>query len=410
MEAGQLLDPQTGQVTTNAVVLVEDGRITRSGRADEVSLPRDAVRIDAHHLLLLPGLIDCHVHLCDEGNGVDAAEVLATPPSLMVLRAVAACARTLEAGFTTVRDAGGTPSGVKLAVDRGIFSGPRMLLAITILSQSGGHTDQRFPCGVDVPMLLPPTSAEMPHSVVDGVEPMRQRVREILRAGADWIKICTSGGVLSLGDEPGHAAFTTGEIFAAVDEAATRGKKVMAHAQAAAGVKNAVRAGVSTIEHGIWLDEEAIELMVGAGSILVPTLLAPHWVSRHASNGRMPAWAAEKARQVTADHAESFARAHAAGVRIAFGTDTGVGPHGTMGEELLLMNRAGMEPLDCVRAATCGAARALGLEGEVGTIADGARADLVGVAGNPLDDLGLLATPQNIALVMKGGTVVKRPR
>src|SRR5262249_18570163 len=161
--------------------------------------------------------------------------LLSTPPSLTLLNAVSSCRSTVEAGFTTVRDAGGTPAAVRMAVEHGYFPGPRMLLAIQILSQTGGHADQRFPCGVDLPWNPAP---DLPSCVVDGVEPMRQRVREVIRAGADWIKLCTSGGVLSPGDAPHHAAFTIEEIEAAVREAATQGRRVMAHAQAAAGVKN----------------------------------------------------------------------------------------------------------------------------------------------------------------------------
>ena len=227
--------------------------------------------------------------------------------------------KTLEAGFTTVRDAGGTPQGVRMAVERGLFPGPRMVLAIQILSQTGGHADSHFPCGASVSLMNVP---EIPPSVVDGVEPMRKRVRELIRAGADWIKLCTSGGVLSPGDAPHQATFTLDEIRAAVEEAATQGRQVMAHAQANAGIKNALRGGVKTIEHGIWLDDDAIEMMLDGDRRLVPTLVAPQWVIRHAENGRMPAYAAEKGRAVIEDHTESIRKAIEARVKVAFGTDS----------------------------------------------------------------------------------------
>jgi imidazolonepropionase-like amidohydrolase len=367
-------------------------------------VPADAVRIDAEGLNLLPGLIDCHVHLVAGGNGIDLGELLATPPSLALLQAVASSASTLEAGFTTVRDAGGAPQGLRMAIERGYFPGPRLRLAITILSQTGGHADGTFPCGVSLSLVNAP---DLPAGVVDGIEPMRQRVRQIIRSGADWIKLCTSGGVLSPGDAPHHATFTLEEIRAAVEEAATQGRPVMAHAQANQGIKNALRAGVATIEHGIWLDGDACEMMLDGGRALVPTLVAPVWVIRHAENGRMPAYSADKAGPVMDDHRASIRMALEAGVKIAFGTDTGVGPHGTQGEEFLLLNQLGMQPLDCIRSATTVAAQVLGMAGQVGTLAPGAFGDLVGVAGDPRQDISLLAHAENVQLVVKGGDVVK---
>jgi len=406
--ADRLLNPVTGAFVERPVVVAGDGRVRAAGRRETVAVPADAEKVDASGLTLLPGLIDCHVHLCSAGTGIDMTERVMTPPSLALLRAVAACRLTLEAGFTTVRDAGGAPNGLRLAVDRGFFPGPRMLLAITILSQTGGHADGHFPCGVSFSGLgLSAEGGEVPLSVVDGVENMRQRVREIIRAGADWIKLCTSGGVLSPGDSPHHAAFTIDEIRAAVEEAATQGRRVMSHAQAAAGIRNALNAGVFTIEHGIWIEDDIIELMLRGGNVLVPTLVAPQWVIRHAENGRMPAYAATKGRQVVADHSASIRKAIESGVTVAFGTDTGVGPHGSMGEEFLLLNRLGMTPLDCIRSATVVAAKALSIEKMAGHVGEGAWADLIGVPGDPLANLELVAKPENVQLVIKGGAVMK---
>ena len=399
-----LLDPATGDTVRNATVLVEDGRVLKSGPRDQVSVPSDAVRVDAEGLTLLPGLVDCHVHLRSTGTGRDMGEWLATPPSLWVLQTVPAAARTLEAGFTSVRDAGGSPAAVRMAIDRGLFPGPRMMVAVTAISQTGGHTDQHFMCGADIR----PPIADVPNSVVDGAESMRKRVREILRAGADWIKLCTSGGVLSPNDSPQHPTLTVEEIRAAVEEASAKGRQVMAHAQATAGIKNALSAGVATIEHGIWLDDDAIEMMLDGGRALVPTLVAPLWVIRHAEAGRMPKWAADKGRAVFEDHKASVRRAIEARVTIAFGTDTGVGPHGTMGEEFLLLRELGMEPIDCIRSATTVAAEVIGWKGRVGTLSPGAFGDVIGVAGDPLADLELLARRENIRLVVKGGEIVKR--
>jgi imidazolonepropionase-like amidohydrolase len=402
VHADGLLDPATGETTRDAVVVIEDGHVTHAGKRMNAQVPRDAETIDASGLTILPGLIDCHVHLTSLGEGLDFARELTTPPTLELMRAVRAARRTLDAGFTSVRDAAGSPAGIRMAIDAGYFPGPRMFVTISALSQTGGHTDSHFMCGADLDIPLP----DRPYNVVDGVEAMRLRVREVIRAGADWIKLCTSGGVLSPGDQPHHTALTLDEIKAAVDEAATHGLKVMAHAQANAGIKNALKGGVATIEHGIWLDGDAIEMMLDGGNALIPTLVAPQWVIRHAEAGKMPAYAAGKARDVIKDHSASIRMAIEAGVKIAFGTDTGVGPHGSNGEEFLLMQQLGMTPIDCIRSATTVAAQTIGMKG-VGTLAPGSWGDLIGVPGDPLADLALLSKPDNVRLVMKGGDVVK---
>jgi imidazolonepropionase-like amidohydrolase len=402
--ADALYDPATAETVRPAAVVIDGGRVQAAGRRDQVHVPADAERVDAEGLTLLPGLIDCHVHLRSRGNGRDLAEQLQTPPSMWVLNAVPAARATLEAGFTAVRDAGGTPAGVRMAIDQGLFPGPRMKVAVTGLSQTGGHTDHTFACGVNISPALP----DVPSSVVDGVEPMRKRVRETIRAGADWIKLCTSGGVLSPNDSPHHPTLTLEEIRAAVEEAAAQGRKVMAHAQANAGIKNALRAGVATIEHGIWLDGDAIEMLLDGSRALIPTLVAPLWVIRHAEQGRMPAWAAEKGRAVFEDHKASIKLAIESGVEVAFGTDSGVGPHGSNGEEFLLLHELGMSPDDCLRAATTVAAKVVGWEGQAGTLEPGAFGDVVGVAGDPLENLELVARAENVRLVVKGGEVVKQ--
>jgi imidazolonepropionase-like amidohydrolase len=402
VHAGAVLDPATGETTREAVVVIEEGHVTHVGKRASAQVPRDAETIDAAGLTILPGLIDCHVHLTSLGEGLDFARELTTPPTLELMRAVRAARRTLDAGFTSVRDGSGSPAGIRMAIDAGFFAGPRMFVTVSALSQTGGHTDAHFMCGADLDIPLP----DRPYNVVDGVEAMRLRVREVIRAGADWIKLCTSGGVLSPGDQPHHSALTVDEIRAAVDEAATHGLKVMAHAQANAGIKNALKGGVATIEHGIWLDGDAIEMMLDGGNALIPTLVAPQWVIRHAEAGKMPAYAANKARDVIKDHTASIRLAVEAGVKIAFGTDTGVGPHGSNGEEFLLMQQLGMATIDCIRSATTVAAQTIGMKG-VGTLAPGSWADLVGVPGDPLADLTLLSKPENVHLVMKGGEVVK---
>jgi imidazolonepropionase-like amidohydrolase len=244
--------------------------------------------------------------------------------------------------------------------------------------------------------------------VVDGADQMRKATREILRAGADWIKLCTSGGVLSSGDSPRSPQLTVEEIAVAVYEAAAQGKRCMAHAQSTQGIKNALRAGVATIEHGIWLDDEAIQMMLDRGAYLVPTLKAPQDVIRvgEAKPQLVPAYAVEKARLVMADHVASFRRAVEAGVKVAMGTDTGVGPHGENAQELVLMAEHGMTPMQSIVASTRSAAEMLRLDDQVGTLAAGKFADLLMVDGNPLEEIGVVANPARRALVLKSGAPV----
>jgi len=250
-----LIDGTGSDPMPNATVVIDEGRIV-SVKAHGAT-PRGAQVIDGAGLTLLPGMLDTHVHFLFDGS--DIAKQLMTPYALRLYQAIPRAASTLDGGVTTVRDAGHAPAGLKQAIAQKLFPGPRMQVAVTILSQTGGHADQTMPCGACLSVPTP----DMPPSVVDGVEAMRQRVREILRAGADWIKLCATGGVLSPTDTPTSSQFTVEEIAAAVDEGRAHGDiAVMAHAQGTRGIKNAIRAGVKSIEHGIWLDDEAIEMMI----------------------------------------------------------------------------------------------------------------------------------------------------
>jgi imidazolonepropionase-like amidohydrolase len=375
------------------------------GRRKDVVAPRGAIVLEVDGQTILPGLIDCHVHLC-RAWGYDLLKRLMTPPSLDLLYAVPNARATIEAGITTVRDAGGTPAAVKTAVELGLFSGPRMLVAVSFLSQTGGHGDAMMPCCVDLGHILP---ADIPYGVVDGADQMRHKVREILRSGADWIKLCTSGGVLSPADSPEAAQFTIEEISVAVYEAAVRQKHCMAHAQSTRGIKNALQAGVTSIEHGIYLDDEAIQMMLERGAYLVPTLVAPQDVldQAEANPGKLPAYAIEKARQVMLSHRESFRRAVEAGVKVAMGTDSGVGPHGGNARELGLMVEHGdMSPMEAIVASTGHAAELLELDSMLGTLAPGKYADLLLVDGDPLADIHVLEDRCKLALILKGGEPV----
>jgi imidazolonepropionase-like amidohydrolase len=399
-----LIDGTGRDPVRNATVLIQDGRIISVGRDGQVSVPDGTEFIDADGRTLLPGMIDCHVHIMSQGFNI--MRELSTPPSLALLQCIPHLRATLDAGFTTVRDAGGAPLGVKMAVEQGILPGPRMQISVTVLSQTGGHGDPFTRSCIHLAVPLP----DVPGGVVDGIEPMRQRVREILRAGADWIKICTTGGVLSQTDAPSASQFTVAEIETAVYEAqADGGKQCMAHAQGTQGIKNAITAGVKSIEHGIWLDEEAIELMKQRDIFLVPTLVAPLQVIRQSERdgGAMPPWGVQKARAVAKDHAQSFRQAHEAGVKIAMGTDSGVGPHGENAEELELMVDHGMTAMDAIVSSTSRAATLLGVQDQFGTIESGKIADVLLVDGNPLDTIGILRDTTKITMVMKDGQVFK---
>lgn len=402
---GTLIDGTGKAPLPNGAVLIKDNRIHSTGRADTINLPNESIQeIDAGGGFILPGFIDTHVHLMLEG--VNLARDMVTPFSMRFFNAVQYMKNTLNAGVTSVRDAGGADAGVKQAVESGVVPGPRMQISITVLTITGGHGDGWMRSGMEYELF--PAYPGYPSARVDGVDDCRRKVREILRAGADIIKICSTGGVLSPTDHPEFTQFSPEELEVIVREAAyRRGIKVMAHAQGVDGIKNAVRAGIHSIEHGIFLDEEAIELMLKHGTYLVPTLLAPIAVLEAGEKGGMPEYGVRKSREVVEIHAESIARAHKAGVKIAMGTDAGVMPHGTNLRELGLMVNIGMTPMESIVATTKIAAHCLGWEDQVGTIEAGKLADVVLVKTNPLQDIRSLENNDNIALVMKDGKVVK---
>jgi len=401
IRCGTLIDGTGSDPIRGATVIFDTNTIVSIDRSG--SVPRDAEVIDATHLTVMPGMIDCHIHLSSSTWGLQ--ERLLTPYSLGIAHALNHARITLEAGFTSVRDAAGTPRGVRMAIDQGLFPGPRVRLAVSALSQTGGHGDSTMPNGANVR----PTNSEMPHTVVDGIEGVRRAAREVLRAGADQIKVHTSGGVMSPNDEPGATGFAPDEIAAIVYEARAAGKTVMAHAQATQGIKNAVLGGIHSIEHGIYLDEEVIEEMRRRGTYLVPTLVAPLWVIRRAESdpGSIPPYALRKAREVMADHQASFGLAVERGVRIAMGTDTGVGPHGSNAEELQRMVEGGMTPMQAIVATTRTAAECMRIAHLTGTLEVGKRADVLGVDGDPLTDISVLQDKAKLALIVRDGATFR---
>ena len=355
----------------------------------------ESVDVSGKHLL--PGLFDCHIHL--GWSHIDLQRYQRTPPGLLYYEAIAGMQETLRCGITTARDAAGVDLGTKRAVERGLITGPRMQIAIGMLSQTGGHGDDFLPSGGHA--FGPPTATH-PNTVVDGPDEVRKAVRELVRAGADVLKVATSGGVLSPESDPRHAHFQPDELEVMAAEARAAGIFMMAHAQGYDGVKNAIRAGFRSIDHGVFLDEEAIELMLENGTWLVPTLLAPQGVLSAAENGvSIAPESLAKARDLVEVHRESITKAAAAGVKIAMGTDCPVSPHGTNLGELSLMMECGLTAGEALYAATQSAADLMGLGDELGSIEAGKLADLVIVDGDPSDFENLKT---NIEQVWKAGT------
>jgi len=385
---GRVFDARSGTVGA-ADVVVEDGRVVEVGPR----LDGDEA-VDVSGRLVLPGLFDCHVHLA--ASTLDIGAAVYDPVSLRHYNAVANLRRTLDVGVTTVRDAGFVDQGVKVAVERGLVPGPRVRLAVNMVSQTGGHGDDWTPGGVGWP-----EDAGIPEALVDGVDSARRVVRLLVRAGADQIKVATTGGGLSAHTDPHVAQLREDELAEIVAEAAAAGRYVMAHAHSAAGVIAAVRAGVRSIEHGTLLTEEAVGLMAERGTYLVPTMSAPYGVIAAGEQGAsLPPGGVEKARELIEHHAASVRLAHEAGVPIAMGTDAPVSPHGQNLGELGHLVRAGLTPAEAWQSTTLTAARLMRLDDELGSLEPGKRADLVVLAGE-LDDLEKL--PARVEQVWKDG-------
>lgn len=406
LRAARLIDGTGRAPIVNAVVVVTDDRVTAVGPASSVRAPAGAKVIDLGDATLLPGFIDAHTHIIGRVLGDPEAEAAAVKDysSFGAIIAVANARRTLLAGFTTIRNVGARGAfddvALRKAIEEGWAEGPRMQTAGHSLGITGGHCDEN----AYRPGLL---DGSVRDGIADGPDEVRAAVRYQVKYGADVIKTCATGGVLSEGDAVGVTQYTAEEMKAVVDEASKLERKVAAHAHGAEGIKIATRAGVASIEHGSFLDAEGAKLMSERGTYLVPTLMAGEAVERLAKGGVLKGLRAEKALAAAAAMRNAIKLAVANRVPVALGTDAGVIPHGTNAREFtLLVEWGGMRPMDAIVAGTLNAARLLGWEKNLGTLEAGKLADIVAVAGDPLQDIRRMETT---TFVMKDGFVYKAP-
>jgi imidazolonepropionase-like amidohydrolase len=396
VKAGRLLDVKTGEMTRDQAIVIENGTIVSVGAAKDVNTAGATV-VDLSRATVLPGLIDAHTHLTGDANhfGYDGLGISVPREALTGAKNART---TLLAGFTTVRNLGaGGYSDVALrdAINAGDIPGPRMLVSGPALGITGGHCDNN---------LLPFEYHISEAGVADGVEAVQHKVREVIKYGADVIKICATGGVLSKGDDPNASQYTLEEMKTIVTEAHRLGRKVAAHAHGAQGVQLASEAGVDSIEHGHLMDDASIATLKKNGTYVVPTLYLMDWHRENASKTNMPDFMRRKMEQVSEQGQNNLKRAFAAGVKVAFGTDAAVYPHGLNAHEFAVYVRLGMTPLQAIRTATVNAADLLGWAGKVGSIEPGKWADIVAVDGDPLSDI---TTLQQVKFVMKDGEVIK---
>jgi len=388
-----------GNVLEDAMVVVEGSKIRQVSK-NNGKIPAGAEVLDMKGYTVLPGMVDSHVHLGGNGEPNRELDMLKELLPMTTLKAYVNAKADLMAGFTTVRtmgDRGFLDISLKKAIERGLVDGPRMKVSGEAISMTGGHGDR---------WLAPEVSANGYGVIADGPDELRKAARYQLKMGADFVKLMATGGVMSEGDEPGSPQLTEEEMRAAVEEAHKVGKKAAAHAQGTEGVKNAVRAGIDSIEHGIFLDDEAIGMMKERGVFLVATLVAPYNIKKYGREAGIPEHAVRKTEEIIGYHVNSFAKAYKAGVKIAMGTDaaTPFNKHGQNAQELELMVNAGVKPMDAVMAATKFGAELLGMSNSIGTLENEKEADMIAVNGDPLKDIALL---KNVKFVMKAGRIYK---
>lgn len=382
-----------GSVIKKGAIVVEGSSIAYVGSAQRMPISKKDTVIDLGGKTLLPGLIDCHVHLCLDGSPDPMTRLLGESLPMVTLKMARHARLTLEAGVTTIRDLGGrdyVDIAIRDGIATGLIPGPRMLCSGRAICMTGGHGWQ---FGREA----------------DGVDGVREAVREQLRAGVDVVKLMATGGILTKGVEPGSTQYSLEELMAGVEEAKKAGRRTATHAQGTEGIKNAIWAGIDSIEHGIFLDEEAVELMKERNVYFIPTLNAPYQIVKAGTKKGVPAFAVEKSKAVVSAHLESVRRAHKAAIPIAMGTDAGTpfNRHGENVMELELLTRVGMTPMEAIMAGTKVASEVLGLEKWLGTLESGKRADLIVVDGDPLEDIALLQDKERMKAVMKEGEFFK---
>jgi len=394
VHAGRLLDVKSGQTLTNQTIIIQNGKIASVGGKAE--LPAGATVIDLPTATVLPGLIDAHTHVTFNPNFGYSTLGISVPREALIGAKNARL--TLEAGFTTIRNVGArgyADVALRDAINAGDVPGPRMLVSGPALSITGGHCDNN---------LLPYDYHATSDGAADGIEAVQHKTREIIKYGADVIKVCATGGVLSKGDNPQHSQYTLEEMRAIVADAHRLGRKVAAHAHGAQGILWASMAGVDSIEHGSYIDDAAIAEMKKNGTYLVPTLYLMDWFFENAEKIGTPPDLIAKGREVMPAARKNVARAFAAGVKVGFGTDAAVYPHGMNAHEFAVYVKLGMTPLQAIQTATINDADLLGWSDKIGTIEPGKFADIIAVDGDPLADV---TTLERVKFVMKGGEVVK---
>jgi imidazolonepropionase-like amidohydrolase len=398
VRAGLLIDGYGGAPIEDAAILVEGKRIRAIGPEAVLRIPPGAETIDASGKTVMPGLIDCHVHIMSTSASME--QRLFTPKAVSYFQAAQNLERTLRAGFTTIRDAGGADPGVRQAIEMGLVTGPRLVVSGTI-GQTGGLAELRFPSGAEI-------LSEDSWRVCDGVDEVRKTMRKVLREGVDFVKIFTTGGVVAPQGSPFLAEWSPSELTVIVEEAERWGAGVMAHAEGNAGIKSALSAGVTSVEHGNVLDQEAIDQFLATGTFLVPTLHIVKVIAERGDTSGLSESSKRKEEQLAEEGEGSFRRAFEAGVRVALGTDAFIAEmHGTNARELeLLMEEGGLSAMEAIVAGTKNAADCCLLGTQVGTLEAGKLADMLVVDGNPLEDITVLQDSGRISVYKEGALVI----
>jgi imidazolonepropionase-like amidohydrolase len=397
VKAAHLIDTKNGRVVDNPVVVIAGDRIQAVGRSGGLSIPRGAKVLDLGGATLLPGLIDLHTHLNDEPEFHGVAFHTLSAARMAIIGAKGA-RMTLDVGFTTVRNVGSShyaDVALRDGIDVGDVPGPRMQVTGPMIGSTGSHCDYTY---------LAPEFHYADEGVANGVAAVQEKVREVLKYGADWVKFCASGGVFSQGDLPDDVQFSPEEMVAIVEEGHRHGKKVAAHAHGTRAIIEAVKAGVDTIEHGSVLDDEAIRLMKEHGTYLVADIYDDDFILQHGKEYGYTEENLTKEKMLGQKQRDSFRRAVRAGVKVGFGTDTGSIPFGQNGKQFFYMVKYGLTPMQAIQSATTWAADVMNWSDRIGSLDPGKYADLIAVTGNPLDDVTIL---EHVPFVMKGGQVVK---